>query len=555
MNFRKTCLLRVSLVCGILFSVVGCHAATEAEQVVILVNANDSGSVQIAEHYAKQRGIPKKNIIALKMSIEETVGVREYVETIYNPLLQALLEDKWIKGVKASGRDHFGRERLSVAVHSIRYLVTTRGVPLRISNDPALIETESVKLPTQFRVNRGSVDGELALLAGPPGLSMTAFVPNPLFAQMSPASLDAQRVIRVSRLDGPSVKAVTNLIDRSLEAEETGLMGRAYFDIGGPHAKGDEWLNAAGDLALKAFFDVDFEKTKRPMDHRDRYDAPAIYMGWYRPHAYGPWRDSRWSVPPGAIAFHLHSFSATTVRSASEGWLGAFVNQGYCATVGNTYEPYLEYTHHPQMLLAHMLDGHSFGEAAMFSNPALSWQGVAIGDPLYRPFKVGLDAQLKNSVESPYSAYVNLRQINRLSADGKQNDALAFARAKFVEQPSLALAYALASLYANQGEDQKAVEAVKIIRYINNFSKDEFVLVRRIADLLNQHGESRLAFDTYQKLLDQPELAKNLRIDLLEGGSKVAMAAGDAALSSRWSLQARQLKQPPAPANTKKTKG
>ena len=532
---------------------VGC-AANETDHVVVLVNACDSGSAEIAKYYTEQRGIPKANIIALEMPTKETVTVREFVDTIYNPLLNALIEKDWMNAVKANSRDVVGRERVSVATHHISYLVTTRGVPLRIANDPTLLGTGSENLPKQFKVNHGSVDGELALLAAPANLSMTAFVPNPLFSKMTPMSSDAKRVIRVSRLDGPSVVAVNQLIDRSMQAEAEGLLGRAYFDIGGPHTKGDEWFNAAGDLAVQAFFDTDFEKTKRAMDSRDRYDAPAIYMGWYRQNAYGPWREAKWSVPPGAIGFHLHSFSATTVRSTSTGWLGAFVSQGYCATVGNVYEPYLEYSHHPHMLLAALLDGHTFGEAAMFSHPALSWQGVAIGDPLYRPFKVGLDQQLQKSMDHSFSAYLCLRQINRLEAAGKADEALVYARTQFLRQPSLALAYKLAKLYAAEDEPKKAVEALKVVRYTTVFLSDEVVLVKKIADFLNKHGESELALDLYRKLIEQDGLAKALKISLLESGAKVAMNEGETALSSGWTLTARKLKTP-SPAKSKKAKG
>lgn len=545
MSFRKLSLSLIGIVCICAVALVRL-AAGEADNVVVLVNASDSGSADIAKYYTEKRGIPSENIIALKMPTKETVTVREFVDTIYNPLLNALIDQKWMNAVKATGRDSVGRERVSIATHHISYLVTTRGVPLRIANDPALLETNLEQFPKQFQVNNGSVDGELALLASPANLPMTAFVPNPLFSNMKPTRLDAKRVIRVSRLDGPSVESVTKLIDRSLQAEAEGLMGRAYFDIGGPHAKGDEWMNAAAGLAVKASFDTDFEKTKRPMDGRDRYDAPAIYMGWYRQNAYGPWRAAKWSVPPGAIGFHLHSFSATTVRSTSQGWLGAFVNQGYCATVGNVYEPYLEYTHHPHKLLGALLDGHTFGEAAMFSNPALSWQGVAIGDPLYRPFKVGLDAQLQDSMETSFSAYLCLRQINRLEAKGQADEALSFARTQFVRQPSLPLAYKLAKLYAAKGESQKAVEALRVVRYMTVFSNEEVVLVQKIANFLNKHNESELAFDLYKKLIDQKGQEKALRISLLQGGAKIALSEGEASLSSNWTLTARKLKAPPA---------
>ena len=189
-------------------------------------------------------------------------------------------------------------------------------------------------------------------------------------------------MLRVCRLDGITVAAVKRLIDRTLEAERIGLRGRAYIDIGGPHPAGDDWFQAAAERVQGAHFDTTIERSKRPMDDRDRLDAPAIYMGWYRRHAIGPWRQPRWEVPPGAIGFHLHSFSATTLRSPNKGWVGPLVEQGYAATIGNVWEPYLEFTHRPQLLLQHLLQGGTFGAAAAYSYPVTSWMGIAVGDRL-----------------------------------------------------------------------------------------------------------------------------------------------------------------------------
>ena len=60
-----------------------------------------------------------------------------------------------------------------------------------------LIEESSTNLPTQFRVNNGSVDGEIALLLAP-RTSMTALVPNPYFEKSSISPTDANRLLRVT---------------------------------------------------------------------------------------------------------------------------------------------------------------------------------------------------------------------------------------------------------------------------------------------------------------------------------------------------------------------
>lgn len=527
-----------------LFAIAVKGLARDADAVVVVVNENDPDSIAIGEYYAEQRGIPAENIVRLETSTSETISLNEYVETISNPLLDELLEREWINGVKNSDKDRYGRERLSVAVHRIRYLVTVRGIPLRFSNAPDLIDSEQARIPKQFQVNRASVDSELTLLPAPSNLSMTAFQPNPYFEGKPVSDSEAHRIIRVSRLDGPSKADVIRLIDRTLEAEKDGLMGRAYIDSGGPHAKGDEWINQTGDLAKSAHFDTEFETSKRPRSFQDRLDAPAIYFGWYQRHAYGPWREARWSVPPGAIGYHLHSFSATTVRSADKAWIGPLVAQGYCATFGYVNEPYLEFTVRPHLFLEQLLRGNSFGDAIMHSNPALSWQMVAVGDPLYRPFQKNLDAQLESSVDGPLAAYIGLRQINRLEVEASEDEALAYGRKLFLNHPSLAIAYRLARIYEERGQKEEALEVLKVIRYINSFNRDEAALVQRIANLLHELGESELAFAIYEKLLSEPEQPKGLRIALLEGGSPVAAAVGEAALSSRWDLEGQSLKRP-----------
>ena len=519
-------------------------AEASAEGVLVVVNRNDPDSLAIGQHYASARGIPKTNIIRLNTPTEETISITQYVETIANPLLDTMLENKWVRGVRKSSKDRYGRERLAASVHGIPYVVLIRGIPLRMANDPALIEAENGNMPDQFRVNNGSVDGEVALLLAPPDTSMTALLANPYFGKRRVNQSDANRILRVSRLDGPTKEDVFNLIDRSIEAEKTGLMGRAYIDMGGPHEKGDLWLREAGELAEAAFFDTDFHTDRRKMDYRERLDAPAIYMGWYSHKAYAQWRAPRWPVPPGAIGFHLHSFSGTSVRDRKT-WLGAFIAQGYCATVGNVYEPYLEYTHRPQILLAHLLDGGTFGEAVMMSMPALSWQSVAIGDPLFRPFKVGLEAQLKDSQASRFAAYASIREMNRLLASDGRESAESFARSKFVDQPSLALAYKLGRMYAQEEKAREAVEVLKIIRYVTTYSEDEYVLVQEIANLLHDLGESDLALKLYQNLLNERNLNKSLKIALYEGGARIASHQGKSNMASRWQLGARKLKSPP----------
>jgi hypothetical protein len=55
------------------------------------------------------------------------------------------------------------------------------------------------------------------------------------------------------------------------------------------------------------------------------------------------------------------------------------------------FEPYLQLTHRPDLLLRALLRGDNFGDAVVYAQPALSWHTIAIGDPLYRPFAVSVE--------------------------------------------------------------------------------------------------------------------------------------------------------------------
>lgn len=512
------------------------------ERVLILANSAEAGSLKLARYYAAQRAIPVANIIALPMPSKETISINEYVEQVHNPLLEALLNRKWLMGALSVNPDFYRRDWLVAGMHEIDYLVTMKGVPLRIANSPELLGSVKTQTPANFRVNSSSVDSELALLTVPGQHSLTAFADNPFFKNKAPNDYIRRTYLRVSRLDGPSLATVKALIDRSLEAEINGLQGRAYFDIGGPHAEGDRWFREAAELAKAAYFDTSIESTKQLMDARDRFDAPAIYMGWYSRRAYGHFLNPGWTVPPGAVALHLHSFSGTTVRNNKSDWVGPLLNMGFCATVGNVYEPYLKLTHHPQLLLEVLLEGGTFGEAVHYSINNYGWMGFAIGDPLYRPFKQSLSKQVKATP----SAYVVLREMHRIQSQENRTAAIAYLRKEFQKAPSLPLVFALGEFYVKAGQNKQAKEVFRLLEYISIFAKEDRVLVSQIAKLLSEMEAHVLALKLYRNLLGTADLDKRFRILILEMGVSTAEAAKSYPQAERWRQELLLLKTPPA---------
>ena len=127
----------------------------------------------------------------------------------------------------------------------------------------------------------------------------------------------------------------------------------------------------------------------------------ALYLGWYSEKIGGPFVRPGFRFLPGAIAVHIHSFSAATVRDPKANWVGPLLDLGAAATVGNVYEPYLSLTPHLDILEERLRLGFTFAEAAYSSQRVLSWMTTFVGDPLYRPFPAVADAARRPARTAP----------------------------------------------------------------------------------------------------------------------------------------------------------
>lgn len=529
----KSAVMRYVLACFSVFLVfLGlvslARAEIDPESVLVLANSADSSSVELAEYYAEKRGVPAENVIALEMPSDETISGMEFVESIRDPLLERLIDEGWINGLFRSGRDDHTRRNVSIFGHKVGALVLCKGVPLRIAHENLFMTSADLKrLPKEYQTARSSVDSELALLpagnyrmAGPFG--------NPVYGKPEPSEIDLLKVIRVSRLDGPSYGDARRLVDLALQAEEEGLMGRAYVDIGGPYKKGDDWLEGVVRLLEGSDFPVDVDREKNVVIQATaRFDAPALYFGWYTRSIAGAWKDLSVSVPPGAIAFHIHSFSATSVRNRDLGWSGPFVARGVTATVGNVYEPYLEATHNPVLLLDTLLDGKTLAEAALRSVRFLSWQPIVLGDPLYRPFKVGLEEQLSSvDLSSPFSQYAVIREMNRIIKEEGGLAAAEYGKLMFFRSPGMALGLKTAKLFRENRQAAQALDVLNPFRFSTVVTPDEVAVVVGIAREFDLLGDSASAIRLMAGVADSPGLPTELQISVLEAGREIAMKNG-----------------------------
>lgn len=517
-------------------------------RVIVLANSDEPESVKLAAYYAEKRGVPAENIIALPMPITETVSWKAFAETLFNPLQAELVKRGWVDGIGMDLTDAAGRRKYAMSGHRISYLVVCRGVPLRIAHD-AQIPAEATPAAgmAQFKTNAAAVDSELALLA----LSMSptvAFLPNPLFKNDRPSTIQVNQIVKAGRLDGPSFGDARALIDKAIEAETNGLIGRAYVDIGGPHKQGDVWMEDVAKQLDALGFDTDVDRAPGTMPAWARLDAPALYFGWYAGAINGPFARTDFRFPAGAVALHIYSFSASTVRSPTQGWVGPLVARGVTATFGNVYEPYLEFTHHPELVLKSLARGDRLGDAAAYSIPAYSWQGVVIGDPLYQPFKVPFAQQWARRAALPAEqrAQLVLRRMRELVKAGDRNGAIWAGLIAEKAGEDLAVALATAKLQQEIGDGSGASVTLGRVAERRKFSMEEAPLAAVAARILVETGDAKAATVVWRRVLGGLPLEKGARVAWLPQAAAAAKAAKDSRQAIIWETTYKELTAPPA---------
>ncbi len=307
-----------------------------------------------------------------------------------------------------------------------------------------------------------------------------------------------------------------------MQAEEDGLWGRAYFDLrgitSGEYKLGDDWIARAAEFSrqvgIETYVDSDAEMIPATFPLSD----VGLYAGWYGTHVTGPFSLSNFEFMPGAIAYHLHSFSAQTIRSSNKHWVGPLLTRGATATMGCVYEPYLALTPNLELFFSRMFLGYSFAEAAYASSQALSWQTTVVGDPLYRPFAKPL-AMLQADLaakKSPLTQWLGLMNVNRALIN-------ATPEAKVIEllasdatvQLSPILMEKLADLYRSTGDEEKCEAAYQRILELKPTPAQALRVRLRLAAMFRFDDRSAEAVESYLTVArhhpDYPGLENLLR--------------------------------------------
>lgn len=513
----------------------------KAQNVIVVANENEPDSLKIAQHYMKAREIPKGNLIVLPMSRDEEVTWTEFVKTIYNPLEAQLAKMQRIVGYDSNSVDEIGRTHFIPVGHKIDFLVVCKGVPLKIKQDPhvKLSQAEKDIWEDELEINLAAVDSELSLLAYPDP-AIVGYIDNPLYGSREPTDDLLQRVVMVSRLDGPTEESVIRMIDNALIAERDGLMGRAYVDLEGRDRKNNRSLELTVAKLDEMGFDLTVHRSRGDTFGPDaRFDAPAFYFGCWTKDKSSPIKDRRFLFPAGAIGVHLSDSSAHTLHSGTEGWAGPLIEHGITGTVGNVFDPHGDLSHRTDMLVDLLSRGKTLGEAAYYALPALSWQSILVGDPLYRPFKLDLAFQIKNASANPswLGQYAVIRKMRLLEEVGLLDEAAEVGHKYLKQFKGLALAFVTAQLQFYEELADEAVKTLEFTQTLTSIQDQEQILASDIAEFYVRLHENKKAINVYKILIDHSTMSQERLAYILPEAMRLAWRSGEGVLAMKWAEQ------------------
>ena len=340
--------------------------AQTPQNVLVVVNDNSSLSRSIGEYYALRRSIPSRNVCHVRVSTEEFVPRLQYDQQIVPAIVRCL--------------------KTNNLVETILYIVLTSGVPMGIPGTEGMGGDES------------SVDSELTLLYS--DLTRGAHIipgslPNPFFGHVNDKfAHPAFPIYLVTRLAAYDFNEVKGMIDRSLEAKNTGKFVIDLSIIG--NLEGETWLrNAAKQLPADRLV---LDERLEPL-----YGQKEVigYAAWGSNDKNRHERFVKFQWLPGAIMTEFVSTNARSFKPPPENWnisewttpqlwyagspqtlTADYIHEGATGASGHVFEPFLTMTPRPDILLPAYYKGRNLAESYYLSIPRLSWQNVVIGDPL-----------------------------------------------------------------------------------------------------------------------------------------------------------------------------
>jgi uncharacterized protein (TIGR03790 family) len=336
--------------------------ATDYSDVLLLINNQSAISMQVGNYFKLKRNIPDKNVCNISMPTSEVISqaqfqtVRSAVEAFIN----------------ASGLND-----------TLNYTVTTKGVPLRVSNSGGFTP---------------SFDDEISLILGPyaSAINVNGAFTNPFYSSQQRFSRSSFGVFITTRLSGYNLTDCLALVDSSLNS--TSGRGRFILDVqpnkdGSPgYAEGNTWMRQAATILVNRGYDVWLDNTTTYVQNQKNISG---YCSWGSNDGNAPNNaKTNFTWVPGAIGTTYVSTSARSFNyppSYGQSLIADNIREGISGIHGNVDEPYLTACARPQIFLDRYTRGWNLAESLAASMYTASWQNCIIGDPKIEPYAVQPD--------------------------------------------------------------------------------------------------------------------------------------------------------------------
>ena len=352
---------------SVTYSLVACSLiasravfASGYEDVAVVVNANSPVSLAIGGYFQSARGIPNINIITVNTSTAETID-----DSVFAPLrvqIESYLRDNNL-------------------AESINYIVTTKGVPLRIDRG-------DVGGPGS---TSASVESELMCVLGPYSdrIGGGGGYPSPYSGQSAHFSHRVFGIYLITRLDGYSLQDVEQLIDKSgprvalnpaspFVLNEDPQWGGSYGFLNVNLAKARDVLVRGGGSAV-----LDSDRV-----FLTQQSGVAGYASWgsndHRASQYSDNGSPHNTWAPGAIAETYVSTSARSFMPATQygqSLIADLIREGASGAKGYVFEPYVSAMADVSVLFGRYISGYNLAESYFSASRLLSWMDVVVGDP------------------------------------------------------------------------------------------------------------------------------------------------------------------------------
>ena len=340
------------------------------DDVALILNTASDSSVMIGEYFAAAREIPERHILRIDAPVSETINDAQF-EAMRSEIERLLTERN--------------------LVDSINYLVTTKGLPLRI-NRPSGDTANSA-----LTARRASVESELMLILGP----LADSIGNVAWMYHDYGFNSRNRHFRraeqgfylVTRLDAFTVDDVKRMIDNggpNRLVDRDSVLFVLDREPGARDPSFDQSQIIASQVLQARGWRVLLNSDSIYVTDQSNVIGYASWGSNDRYH--GPFADhaiprNTWSI--GALA---ETFVSTSARSLQPGTtygqslIADWIAEGVTGAKGYVFEPFTVALAFPHVYMDRYTDelqgrGYNMAESFAMASRTLSWMEVVLGDP------------------------------------------------------------------------------------------------------------------------------------------------------------------------------